>query len=697
VALKEIDAEERAILFSFLNQDGLSQASPSYVLVGATAFLKNARTNAKVSLAAGVRVLLKVYKAAAAEFEGCRRPIIHVHLDRLAAVTSDYKQAEPFQELSFELQRIHETEAIVVPAVVEVEELEEPLSPKTPKTDHSPTQTKADPSQESPAGPLAVLEKNSPTPVPDTVERRSSVLAAEANDKVAKMMEEMEAMRKANAVLQEQNSKLQQANSTLQSENSVLVGAQKMASSESARLRGLNDGIMSEAARLKQESEDLRNSLGQQATSQQFALSQATNEVANAMAADAEQAHMRLRTECNELLERTGQLSASEARYEAEAWKLRSELATAESGVNGLTMEIGELTMELAKLRAQAASEARLQRTSSEARIELLELRRQLLGRETMLGHEREIADKRLEAARRDVTLLNERLDLATRERDWAMQELHGARSDERLAHSRSRALADEGSGLRNRCDALEAQRRAMQWEMEVIRGGVRQQSGGLGVQSPVALAPVQVTVAPPSPELASPSSTLLNRSHTNGQVAGGATASRPLRNQMASRTGAASPEAWTYSGPRRQASSGHLTRQATSPMAFDPVPAPGVHSIAMQQQHIQVQPAATASATPMTAGTRTPRASSPTPVAQSLLGSFSAGSTQTIIQVADTARSQTGIPVVRRMVTQKSAGNLPQYYVERLDSGLSAAAALVPARRTDISPRPSRPDGRWS
>jgi len=180
--------------------------------------------------------------------------------------------------------------------------------------------------------------------------------------------------------------------------------------------------------------------------------------------------------------------------------------------------------MELAKLRAQAASDARLQRSSSEARIELLELRRQLLGRETMLGHEREVADKRLEASRQESKLLNERLEVATRERDWAMQELHVARRDERLAAVRSRSLADEGVGLRSRCEALEAAHRAMMWELEVLRGG-GQGAGADGIPSAQCVAgtasPSASSMTSSMPRAHSPLGRSMSTAHTRPNTAG--------------------------------------------------------------------------------------------------------------------------------------------------------------------------------
>jgi hypothetical protein len=419
----------------------------------------------------------------------------------------------------------------------------------------------------------------------------------------------------------------------------------------------------------------VRESLEWQAReAQQKALARAATEGATAMASDAEQAHLRLRMECNELMGRTSQLTASEQKHEAEAWQLRSELASAETGLNGLTMEIGELTMELAKLRAQAATDAHSQKTSSEARIELLELRRQLLGRETMLGHEREVSDKRIDAARRDVCLLNERLDLAVRERDWAMQELHASRSDERLALTRSRNLAEEGTGLRARCDALEAARRAMQWEIEVLRSG-SPRSGDNGKLSE------RLSPSASSPDLGAPTSHSLSSRTLAGS---GGVGSRLLRN-LTPPSVAPVPESWAHPGA---AGSRETVRQNSTPI-YDPAqPVRGAFGLPLQHHipvttHQPVSPLGLVSSA--RAGSRTPRANSPAGIhVNGATPSFSSSAVN--FQPIDSARS-----LLRHQVGQRSAGTL-----HSMNGGaISPPAGRIPLRHTrDISPRG---DGRWS
>jgi len=372
--------------------------------------------------------------------------------------------------------------------------------------------------------------------------------------------------------------------------------------------------------------------------------------------------------------------------------------------------------MELAKLRAQAY-DSKSQRASSDVRIEVLELKRQLLGRETMLGHEREVADRRLEAVRRESSLLTERLDLSLRERDWAMQELHAARSDERLALSRSRALAEEGTGLRSRCDALEGAHQHIQQELEAVRGnkpiGLQQSIhplsgtlGGLSLGMPSPVQPVSMFAEDRSPTgafspAASPSAqNILGR--TVDAFGGQGRLMRNGRASSISSRGTLVPaEAWAHPAqpqtmPIRQKSTPMLRGHA----ATDPVGGFGMPVLGFTST-FQVPPGVGIPVPQV----RTPRGgSSPAtaarPTAKELsTGSLTGGLSSPSYPMDPARRLQSsvpGVPVVRRMVAQKSAGNLSDVFLQRQEAGraLSPTLARPPGAARGISPRP---DQRWS
>jgi len=451
---KDLTTEEREKLTSYLVADGIT--SPGFVLSGAKAFFKSAQENPKVGLAAAIRTTLKIYEAAAEEFRDSRRPICKVLLDRISKAVVDYSGHEAIEEVTFELQRDSEGEAFAVSTLPVPEE-------------HAKEKEKEAAAAAS-AEPAAAAPQAKAAPGSATKVEKENGTVQDTDAKLRAVMEDLLAMQKQHEALRTEHASLREVNGTLRDEHKAALTERDSALQESGRLQSVTDGFKGEAVRLRQESQDLRAELHSAGERQ-------------ASGTAVGSTGMVAKRDFDDVLTRTGSASGADAQSEKEAIQLRSELNSAEAGLNGLNMEIGELTMELAKLRAQAASDARLQRSSSEARIELLELRRQLLGRETMLGHEREVADKRLEASRQESKLLNERLEVATRERDWAMQELHVARRDERLAAVRSRSLADEGVGLRSRCEALEAAHRAMMWELEVLRGG-GQGAGADGIPS---------------------------------------------------------------------------------------------------------------------------------------------------------------------------------------------------------------------
>jgi len=114
-AYDELESDLRQALTKYLNMDGLTQ-KPAYILSESSSFLENCLANGEVGLVPALKILLKVYNAAAKEFYGTSRAVVTVRLEQLAAFAKDFGGSVTFQDLPFDLDREgREFEATCVP------------------------------------------------------------------------------------------------------------------------------------------------------------------------------------------------------------------------------------------------------------------------------------------------------------------------------------------------------------------------------------------------------------------------------------------------------------------------------------------------------------------------------------------------------------------------------------------------------
>eukprot|EP00929_Paragymnodinium_shiwhaense_P063873 TRINITY_DN31960_c0_g4_i1.p1 TRINITY_DN31960_c0_g4~~TRINITY_DN31960_c0_g4_i1.p1 ORF type:complete len:3718 (+),score=1051.51 TRINITY_DN31960_c0_g4_i1:107-11260(+) len=114
--LKGLDPKEKNALVKYLNADGINE-KPGFLLHSCNAFLECAARNNEVGLGAAFRILLKVYDAAAREFQGGSRSVISIYLGRLVLFAQEFNGSVQFQDMPFELQRKSHCEALVIPKV----------------------------------------------------------------------------------------------------------------------------------------------------------------------------------------------------------------------------------------------------------------------------------------------------------------------------------------------------------------------------------------------------------------------------------------------------------------------------------------------------------------------------------------------------------------------------------------------------
>jgi len=111
-----LDEQERICLTRYLNADGIRE-QPAFILCDSLAFLESAKSNVNVGLVAALRILLRVYESAAKEFRDSNKAAINVQLGKLTMFASKFKGSVAFQDMPLKMQRVDDTEALVIPKV----------------------------------------------------------------------------------------------------------------------------------------------------------------------------------------------------------------------------------------------------------------------------------------------------------------------------------------------------------------------------------------------------------------------------------------------------------------------------------------------------------------------------------------------------------------------------------------------------
>jgi len=113
-ALTALGKEDRLKMIRHLTADGITQR-PAFAAIQATEFLLAARNNPEIGLQPAIRILFRVFEAASQEFEDSLNATIRIRLADLAKFAADFAGSAKFQDVPFELKKIHGCEAVVIP------------------------------------------------------------------------------------------------------------------------------------------------------------------------------------------------------------------------------------------------------------------------------------------------------------------------------------------------------------------------------------------------------------------------------------------------------------------------------------------------------------------------------------------------------------------------------------------------------
>ncbi|KAF4652938.1 hypothetical protein FOL47_010776 [Perkinsus chesapeaki] len=110
-----LSPSERSALTEFLVRDGI-HGRPGFLIYYAPAFLCNSKKNLSVGLLPAVRMLLKVYETAEAEFgdlEKYQDDYVTIHVKDLAILGATYSAQMPFDQMKLFLTKVNDYEAVV--------------------------------------------------------------------------------------------------------------------------------------------------------------------------------------------------------------------------------------------------------------------------------------------------------------------------------------------------------------------------------------------------------------------------------------------------------------------------------------------------------------------------------------------------------------------------------------------------------
>eukprot|EP00928_Gymnodinium_smaydae_P016291 TRINITY_DN16089_c0_g1_i1.p1 TRINITY_DN16089_c0_g1~~TRINITY_DN16089_c0_g1_i1.p1 ORF type:complete len:3624 (+),score=981.26 TRINITY_DN16089_c0_g1_i1:76-10947(+) len=105
-AFESLEDGDREELINFVNADGIGKKG--FLLYNAPNFLEIARKNANLNMGLALRMLLRVYKAADAEFE--EQSMITIMMDALVEMTKGCTDAESFMFTKFEIRKVANTQ-----------------------------------------------------------------------------------------------------------------------------------------------------------------------------------------------------------------------------------------------------------------------------------------------------------------------------------------------------------------------------------------------------------------------------------------------------------------------------------------------------------------------------------------------------------------------------------------------------------